>query len=56
MEFVTRNSIKKILKVNKMRVSTLVYGKLDKKLEVILKEACERAKMNGRTTVMPQDI
>lgn len=56
MEFVIKSSVKKFLKLNKMRVATLAYEKLDRKIEAMLKEACERAKTNGRNTIMAQDM
>jgi len=56
MGFVIKSSVKKFLKQNEMRVAMNTYEKLDKKMETQLKEACERAKTNGRTTVMPQDV
>ena len=56
MDFVTKNNVKIFLKKNGMRVATLSYGKLGDKIEALLKEACGRAKENGRSTVMPQDL
>ncbi|MEW6584203.1 MAG: DUF1931 domain-containing protein [Nitrospirota bacterium] len=56
MEFVTKNNVKTFLKENKKRVATDTYEELNRKVEVVLKKACERAEKNGRSTVMPQDL
>ena len=56
MEIAKRASIKQFLRQNKMRTSSEVYSAVDSQVEEMLKQACQRAKANGRHTVMGQDI
>jgi len=49
-------SVKDFFRKNKMRVSAEVYETLNTKISKLLLEAVERAKKNGRTTVMEQDL
>jgi len=56
MEVVKRAAVKHFLKENKMRTSSELYAVVDAQVEALLKKACERAKLNGRQTVMGQDI
>ena len=39
-----------------MRASVGVYGALDKRIAQMILAAAERAKANGRTTVLAQDV
>lgn len=56
MEFVTKNNVKGFLKDNEKRIATATYEELNKRVEMMLKEACKRAEANGRSTVMPHDL
>ena len=56
MEFVTKNNVKGFLKEHKKRVATATYEALDKKIKMMLEDACKRAEANKRNTVMPQDL
>jgi histone H3/H4 len=39
-----------------LNVAADFADELTKKAEVMIKEACKRAVLNGRTTVMPKDL
>jgi len=39
-----------------LNVSSELTNELTKKVEKIIEEACKRAVLNGRTTVMPKDL
>lgn len=56
MEFVKMSNVKEFLRQNKMRTSTGVHDALNAKIGELLKEASKRASINGRQTVMGQDI
>lgn len=56
MDYVIAGAVKLYLKKNGMRVAKGTYEALDQEVERLLKRACERTKMNGRQTVMPQDL
>ncbi len=56
MEFVTKGKVKDFFSRNKMRVSVDVYEALNFKVKEFLTRAAERAKKNGRNTVMEQDV
>ena len=56
MEYVIAGAVKLYLKKNGMRVAKGTYEELDRQVEKLLKRACERTQMNGRQTVMPQDL
>lgn len=55
---VVRSNIKDHAKVNErpLNVSTDFYERLNEKVSLIIKEACRRAKENGRNTVMGKDL
>ena len=52
---VIRFNIKKVLPKD-IRLGSKVPNALDKVISGKLKEAAERAKQNGRTTILPQDL
>lgn len=54
MSLTVRSKIKSALKG--MRASGDLYMALDKKVEMLLKDAAKRAKDNGRATVRPCDL
>jgi len=56
MGFVIKNNIKMFLNRGKLRLGTGTCEILDNKIEGLLKDACKRAEMNKRSTVMPQDL
>jgi len=58
MSVVVKAKIKELAKVGEkaLNVSTDFAPKLAEKVEVMIKEACERARANGRNTVMAKDL
>ncbi len=56
MEYVIKSHVKDYLKKGKMRIATLTYEELDKKIEEILNSASVRARRNKKMTVRPQDL
>jgi len=50
-----RFNLKKVLSKD-IRLGSKVPEALDKVIEKVLKEAAERTKKNGRTTILPQDL
>ncbi len=55
VDLVVKNKIKEVLP-KEIRISSDLADALNKKIEIIIKEAAERAKANKRTTILPQDI
>lgn len=55
---VVRSQIKQYAKVDEkpLNISTDFFDELNKKVESLIKEACQRAKANNRNTVMGRDI
>ena len=55
---VVRSQAKDLAKINEKQLncSSDFYEELNKKVKDIIKKACERAKANGRATVMGRDI
>ena len=55
---VVKAQAKELAKYNDkpLNVSADFYEELNKKAEVIIREACKRAKLNGRNTVMGKDV
>ena len=56
MEYIIKRHIKDHLKKGKMRIATLTYEALDKKVEEILDSASVRARKNKKMTVRPHDL
>ena len=58
MSVVVKAKIKELAKVGEktLNVSTDFSPKLAEKVETMIKEACERARSNGRNTVMAKDL
>ena len=58
MSLIVRSNIKQYAKVDDklLNVSGDFADKLNKKVEDAIKEACARAKANGRNTVMAKDL
>lgn len=56
MEFVRKNNVKIFVNRKKLRVAPEIYEAANKRVAAILKEACERARKNGRGTVMERDF
>jgi len=60
MSLIVRSNIKNYAKVEgkdqPLNVSGDFADKLNKKVEEMIKEACKRAKDNGRNTVMAKDL
>ena len=56
MEFVKKTKLAVFAHNNSMRISMGFIEAMDGKNEAILKEAVGRAKKNGRTTLMEQDV
>ena len=58
MSLIVRSNIKQYAKVDDklLNVSGDFADKLNKKAEEMIKEACQRAKSNGRNTVMAKDL
>jgi len=55
---VVKAQAKNLAKYNEkpLNVSADFYQELNKKAELMIKEACKRAKLNGRNTVMGKDV
>ena len=55
---VVRTQIKDLAKAGErqLNVSTDFYTELDKKVKDIIAKACNRARANGRTTIMGKDV
>jgi len=58
MSLIVRSNIKTYAKIDDkaLNVSGDFGDKLNKKVEDLIKEACSRAKLNGRNTVMAKDL
>ena len=58
MSLIVRSNIKIYAKIDDkaLNVSGDFGDKLNKKVEDLIKEACSRAKSNGRNTVMAKDL
>ncbi len=58
MSLIVKANIKGIAKVDDkvLNVSADFADKLNEKVESLIKEACIRAKANGRNTVMAKDL
>jgi len=57
MSLIVRSNIKQYTKNEGLNnVSGDFADKLQKKIEELIKEACQRAKANGRNTVMAKDL
>lgn len=58
MSIIVKSKIKEYAKVDDkaLNVSADLADKLNEKVIAIVKEACARAKANGRTTVMAKDL
>ena len=54
MSLTVRSKVKAAMKG--MRASGDLYAALDKRVDVMLKDAAKRAKDNGRATVRPCDL
>lgn len=44
------------LEEKQLNVSADFYTELEKKVKILIEKACERAKLNGRNTVMGKDV
>ena len=55
---VVRTQVKDLAKIDgrELSVATDFYEALNKHVEGIIRKACERAKANGRNTVMAKDV
>jgi len=56
MEYIIKGAVKAYLKKSRFRVAGATYEAIDRGMEELLGKALERAKKNGRLTVMPQDL
>ena len=58
MSLIVKAKIKEVAKVDgkALNVSADLAEKLNGKVEAMVKEACVRAKANGRNTVMAKDL
>lgn len=56
MALVVKSAVKSVVKKSNMRVSGGFWEALDKKLEMKLTMAIERAKANGRKTLRGMDL
>lgn len=58
MSLIVKANIKEAAKVDDkpLNVSADFSDKLNEKVEAMIKEACARAKSNGRNTVMAKDL
>ncbi len=57
-ELVVKAKIKDLAKIDEkaLNVSTDFYEVINVRVENIIKEACKRARANGRNTVMGKDV
>ena len=57
-ELVVKAKIKELAKIDErpLNVSSDFYDNINKKVEGIISAACERARANGRNTVMGKDV
>ena len=57
-ELVVKAKIKDLAKIDEksLNVSTDFYESINKKVEGIIANACERARANGRNTIMGKDV
>lgn len=55
---VVRTQAKELARINEKALNTSsdFYEELNRKVESLIKKACERAAANGRTTVMGKDV
>lgn len=53
---ITKSGMKKVIASKGMNTAGNAYEAAEELLQSILKSACERAKKNGRKTVMAHDI
>ena len=57
VELVVKSKIREVLpKDSDLRLSVDLPEALNKKIEDLIKKAAERAKVNHRTTILPQDV
>ena len=54
--FLSKNSVEVFLRSKGRRVSSKLMVRLEEKVKEIIEAAVVRAKGNGRSTVMPQDL
>ena len=52
----SKSTVRIFLKKSGMRVATETFQELEKRSAELLERAISRAKKNGRSTVMPQDL
>lgn len=55
MPTIVKSEVLALLRKKGLRVSTEFYEALDRRVQSVLEEAADRAKKNGRRTVMPCD-
>lgn len=58
MSLIVKAKLKEVAKIDDkpLNVSADLADKLNQKVEAMVKEACSRAKANGRNTVMAKDL
>ena len=56
MSLANKEAVRRFFRAKKMRIGDQIFEALDIEISRILQNAIERAKKNGRTTVMKQDI
>ncbi len=56
MQFIIKIKLKDYLNSKNMRMSNDFSDELEKKIKEIIDKAIERARLNGRSTVMPRDL
>jgi len=54
--FITKGAIREFIHENDFQISGEVYSELERKVAILLLDAIERAKFNGRTTVLSGDL
>ena len=55
-KFVSKSSVKSFFRQDELRVSEDFYAALNGEVRQKLDKAAKRAKANGRTTMLPQDL
>ncbi len=56
MGFCVKSELARFVRGQGLRASAGIYAAADKRMEQLMLEAVSRAKANGRTTLLPQDV
>lgn len=56
MALIVKSETAKLVRQDGLRASSSLFDALDEKVKLILASAAKRAKANGRSTILPQDL